>query len=242
MQKIAFLLALFVGLLPLSAWAEAAPVPSATAAVEEAPAEQAGAEEGAAGSFDDLDLSQATLEELYDLLARVTRQIDLLKTDNSSFYASGTYAVGTDIPVGVYLVLEEDHAIFPSVMVRQGPAAESALNSYEMIINQAVIQLTAGTYVTFNDAIAYPFDSAPDAGLTKGVGAEGGYWVGIQIPAGHYLVTADEKAPLSSFSLYSGVLGTNAQLLRFELVYDPIELYLETGQYIALSGCSIQEK
>lgn len=197
-----------------------------------------------AGPIDyvEIDLSQATLEDLLDLRDRVQRRIDELEANNVRTYASGSYAVGIDIPAGVYLVREQEHSIFPSVMVRRGAAVDSELLSYEMIINQAVIQLSAGTYLTLSDAVAYPFDSAPDAGLQDGVGTEGGYWVGVQIPAGRYTVRPDENAPLSSFSVYSGILGTNAQTLRFELIYDATELELETGQYITLSGCSLYEE
>ena len=186
-----------------------------------------------------IDLSQATLEELRALRERVNQRITELETNDNRLYESGTYAVGIDIPAGIYLVLEEEHSIFPSITLRRGATADSQLISYEMIINQAVIQLTAGTFFTITDAVAYPFDRAPDSGLQDGIGEEGGYWVGVQIPAGRYRIVPDDKAPLSNFSIYSGVLGTGAQTLRFELIYDPLEVDLETGQYIVLSGCSL---
>ena len=230
MRKFALLLAMLLCLaLPQTALAEA----------ETEPAE---VEAQTPVSLAEIDLSNASLEELLDLRERVSQRIDELKTDGPKCYGSGTYAVGLEIPVGVYLVLEEDHSIFPSVMVRQGASADSQLLYYEMLIHQAVIQLTPGTYLTLSDALAYPFDEAPEAGLVDGVGEEGGYWIGVQVPAGRYMIRPDDNAPLSSFSIYSGILGTNAQTLRFELIYEETEVILETGQYIMLSGCSLYEE
>ena len=221
MRRLALILAALLScLLPLTALAEAeAPEPV---------------------DYSAIDLTGASLQELLDLRERINKQIAALESNGSRFYESGTYAVGIDIPVGIYLILEEEHSIFPTLTVRQGASADSQLLNYEMIINQAVVQLTAGTYLTISDAVAYPFDSAPESGLVDGIGAEGGYWVGVQIPAGRYLVVPDEKAPISNFSVFSGILGTNAQTLRFELIHEPVELEMETGQYVVLSGCTLQ--
>lgn len=194
---------------------------------------------GAIVSPDEIDVSAFSLEELKALRDRINVRIEELEGESPHVYESGTYAVGSDIPAGIYLVLEDEYGIFPSVIVREGAATDSHLENYELVINQAVIQLTDGTYVTFNDSVAYPYDNAPEAGLTDGVGEEGGYWVGVQIPAGRYLIESDDKAPLSSYSIYTGILGTGAQLVRFERVYDPIEIDLVTGQYISLPGCTI---
>ena len=207
-------------------------VPLAALAEDAAPAERV--------DYSDIDLSGATLEELRELRDRIDRQIESMETVEDKRYESGTYAVGIDIPVGTYLVLEEERGIFPSVTIRRGPEATSELLGYELIVNQAVLQLTAGTYLTLNDAVAYPFDRAPAISFEDGVGEEGGYWVGVQIPAGRYRIVPDDKAPLSNFSVYSGVVGTNPQTLRFELIYEPVELDLETGQYVVLSGCTLQ--
>ena len=221
MRKLAILLSIILMLLPFAALAEETAAPEAS--------------EFPAG----IDVSGLSLEELKALRDQITARIEELEADSPHVYESGTYAVGSDIPAGIYLVVEDEYGIFPSVIVREGATADSHLENYELIINQAVMQLNAGTYVTFNDSIAYPYDSAPEMGLVDGVGDEGGYWVGVQIPAGSYRIEANDKAPLSSYSIYTGILGTEAQLVRFELVYDPIETELVTGQYIALSGCSI---
>ena len=218
MRKLVLILSVVLMLIPFAALAE-------TAETAAAPAE--------------IDISDLSLEELKALRDQINSRIEQLEEDSPHVYEGGTYAVGSDIPAGIYLVLEDEYGIFPSVIVREGAATDSHLESYEIVLNQAVIQLTAGTYVIFNDAVAYPYDSAPEATLVDGVGEEGGYWVGVQIPAGKYLISAADKAPLSSYSIYAGILGTDAALIRFEVVNDPIEIELVTGQYISLSGCTI---
>lgn len=187
------------------------------------------------------DLSAYSLEELYALRERVDAEILRQEAaDALPAYESGVYLVGEDLPAGIYLVVERGYALFPSVLVRAGAEEDSALISYDLVIRCAAIQLSDGLYVTFTDVIAYPFESAPDYGLdAQGEAEEGGYWVGSQIPAAQYQIAANEAAPLSSYSVYDGILGTNAQLLKFEVVSDVADIALEDGQYICLSGCSI---
>ena len=48
-----------------------------------------------------------------------------------------------------------------------------------------------------------------------------------------------EKAPLASYSIYGGILGTGAQLLKFEVLHDAVTLDLTDGDYIVLSGCEL---
>lgn len=189
----------------------------------------------------EVDLSEYTLDQLYSLRGAIDERIALLKEEQSlPVYESGTYLVGEEIPAGIYLLEEKGYALFPSVLVRAGIEENSELISYDLVIHCAVINLTAGRYVTFTDVTAYPFDSAPACGLdAENAAGEGGYWVGRQIPAGKYQITPDEKSPLSSYSVYNDILGMNAQLLKFEVVSHSTEIFLEEEQYISLSGCSI---
>lgn len=66
---------------------------------------------------------------------------------------------------------------------------------------------------------------------------EGAYLVGMQIPAGKYVVSTLEKAPLSSYSVYDGIMGTEASLVKFEVLHEDVSIDLADGQYIELSGC-----
>ena len=59
------------------------------------------------------------------------------------------------------------------------------------------------------------------------------------LPAGRYAARPAEKAPLSSYSVYSGILGTGAQLLKFEVLHETVALELQEGEYVELSGCTL---
>ena len=73
-----------------------------------------------------------------------------------------------------------------------------------------------------------------------GVVAEGAYLVGRQLPAGDYLVSAMDKAPLSSYSVYSGIVGSGKEeLIKFEVLHGQSEVTLATGDYIELSGATM---
>ena len=73
----------------------------------------------------------------------------------------------------------------------------------------------------------------------EGPWGEGGYLVGVQLPAGDYVAQPQDLAPLSSYSVYTGILGTDAQLTQFQLLHEATPLTLKDGDYVELSGCSI---
>ncbi|NLF27744.1 MAG: hypothetical protein GX592_07575 [Clostridiales bacterium] len=194
------------------------------------------------GACAESDLSDLTLSELYDLRRSVDRRIEELENAGvKPQYESGTYRVGVDMPEGVYVLQDNGVALFPSVLVRAGGGDGGEVLNYELVIPTAVMRFVSGSFVTLSDVTAYPFELAPEVGLDQeGSAFEGGYWVGEQIPAGYYRVLPDEKAPLSSYSVYDDVPGAGAHLLKFEVVDEPLELMLDPGQYINMSGCGIQ--
>ena len=68
-----------------------------------------------------------------------------------------------------------------------------------------------------------------------GLVCEGAYLVGKQLPAGDYRVVMADKAPLSSYSVYSGIVGSGKEeLIKFEVLHGETELTLEAGDYSLL--------
>ena len=187
-------------------------------------------------------LDQASLEDLYALRERIDERIAELERGlhADQVYPSGYYQVGDDIPAGYYVVMEAERALFSSLIIRSQADEAGEILAHELILGQAVVKLTAGTYVTFADAVAYPMDSAPDIRLSNvDTLPEGGYWVGTHLEPGTYVIAPMEKAPLSSYSVFDDVLGTDAQLVKFEKITQPISVELEAGQYLELSGCTL---
>ena len=188
----------------------------------------------------DVDYDAMTLEELYRAREEIERRIDALEASDERVYVAGSYLIGRDIPAGDYVLVEEDDAVFASVIVREGVTEDSGLVAHHLINRQAAVRFTEGKWLTLTEARAYPLALAPKA--EDGNASEGGYVVGVTLSAGTYTVLLNDKAPLSSYSVYDGVLGSGEQLLKFEVIREATDITLDPGEYIELSGCRLAPK
>jgi len=189
----------------------------------------------------DYDFSTLSISELYAVRAQLDEVIEAKEAEESvGFYEDGTYLVGSDLPVGDYAVQERENAMFASVVVRAGKGDEDPLILHKLISGQADVHLVRNTWVTFSEVRAWPLGAEPSLMDENGVVSEGAYLVGKQLPEGDYLVNVADKAPLSSYSVYSGIVGSGKEeLIKFEVLHAETELTLETGNYIELSGATM---
>ena len=212
-SRLCILLALMVMILPIAAHAESLP-----------------------------DLSALDLDQLYALREQLNARIDEMERQSEACaYESGTYLIGTDIPEGDYVLYENENAVFANAVIRAGKSVDAALMTYHLIYGQAVIRLEAGAWLTLAEVTAVPITQARSALNEEGQVGEGGYLVGTLLPAGKYTAAPENKAPLSSYSVYGDVLGTGAQLLKFEVLHEAVEIELMEGEYIELSGCVLTQ-
>ena len=188
----------------------------------------------------DVDYDAMTLEELYRAREEIERRIDALEASDERVYVAGSYLIGRDIPAGDYVLVEEDDAVFASVIVREGVTEDSGLVAHHLVNRQAAVRFTEGKWLTLTEARAYPLALAPKA--EDGNAGEGGYVVGVTLSAGTYTVLLNDKAPLSSYSIYDGVLGSGEQLLKFEVIREATDVNLNPGEYLELSGCRLAPK
>ena len=188
----------------------------------------------------DVDYDAMTLEELYRAREEIERRIDALEASDERVYVAGSYLIGRDIPAGDYVLVEEDDAVFASVIVREGVTEDSGLVAHHLVNRQAAVRFTEGKWLTLTEARAYPLALAPKA--QDGNAGEGGYVVGVTLSAGTYTVLLIDKAPLSSYSIYDGVLGSGEQLLKFEVIREATDINLNPGEYLELSGCRLAPK
>ena len=196
---------------------------------------------GAAQAAPDFDYTSLTIDELLELRAQLDEVIEAKEAEESvGFYEDGTYLVGSDLPVGDYAIQERENAMFASVVVRAGKTADDPLILHKLISGQADVHLVRNTWVTFSEVRAWPLGAEPSLVGEDGVVAEGAYLVGRQLPAGDYLVSVADKAPLSSYSVYSGIVGSGKEeLIKFEVLHGQSEVTLATGDYIELSGATM---
>ena len=193
---------------------------------------------GAAQAAPDFDYTSLTIDELLALRAELDEVIEAKEAEESvGFYEDGTYLVGSDLPVGDYAIQERENAMFASVVVRAGKTADDPLILHKLISGQADVHLVRNTWVTFSEVRAWPLGAEPSLMGEDGAVGEGAYLVGKQVPAGTYRVAVADRAPLSSYSVYSGIVGSGKEeLLKFEVLHEEAELALEAGEYIELSG------
>ena len=186
------------------------------------------------------DFSGLTLPELYELRDQLDARIaELEKAEGARHFAAGSYLVGEDIPEGDYALVENADAVFPSVVVREG-ADNGALVLHKLISGQADIRLKKGQWVCLTEVEAWPLGSEPRRQQPDGTAPEGAYLVGVQLEAGDYRVELIDRAPLSDYNIYSGILCTDANLIRIEVLREPVTLTLSEGVYIELSGCTLR--
>ena len=195
-----------------------------------------------ANAQSDYDFSTLSLAELYEVRAQLDAVIEAKEAEgNVGFYGDGTYLVGSDIPVGDYAIQERENAMFASVVVRAGNSVEDPLILHKLVSRQADIHLVRNTWVTFSEVRAWPLGAEPSLINEDGAVGEGAYLVGKQLPAGDYLVSAMDKAPLSSYSVYSGIVGSGKEeLIKFEVLHGEAELTLAAGDYVELSGATMK--
>ena len=193
----------------------------------------------AAGFAEEFDFSGMTLDELYGVRAVLNERIYALEqASNPKIYDSGTYLVGQGIPAGDYVLTENENAVFASVAIREGVTEDSGLIAHHLINRQAIVRLRQGTWVTLTEAKACALNQTLMA--ESDVYGEGGYLAGATVPAGGYIVAIQDKAPLSSYSVYDAVLGAGESLIKFEVIHENTALELNEGEYIELSGCTLE--
>ena len=187
------------------------------------------------------DFSSLSVAELYALREKLDETIETKEAEEGAgFYEEGTYLVGSDLPVGDYAIQERENAMFASVIVRAGKSADAPLILHKLISGQADVHLVRNTWVTFSEVRAWPLGAEPSLMNESGTVSEGAYLVGRQLPEGTYRVDVADRAPLSSYSVYSGILGSGQETLtKFEVIHGDTELTLAVGDYVELSGATM---
>ena len=193
------------------------------------------------GCAEGFDLSGMSLQELYNLRDQIDGRIREMESDvDGIIYDSGSYVIGRDMPAGDYVLIENEDAMFASVIVRENDSENSDLLIHHLISSQCVARLSEGMWVTLSEAKALPLSQARPVEVESIV--DGGYLVGVTAPAGAFVVSPAENAPLSSYSIYDDILGTHAQLQKFEIIREPISIELNEGEYVEFSGCALSNE
>ena len=167
-----------------------------------------------------------------------------LPITDASFIESGMYRIGTDLPAGTYVAMNDGSVLssLSSITVRDGSGADSNILIVDPFSQHTIFEVRDGDYLDIRGAEA--LDIACSAVLFEmmyaeyGLYCEGMYWVGFHLPAGEYKLTADEGAVLSSYTIYrdatqSGILDVG--VMSGATAY----VTVSEGQFLKISGATM---
>ena len=152
----------------------------------------------------------------------------------------GMYKVGTDIPSGIYLAMN-DGSILSSVTVKDGSSSDANVLVIDPFSEHTIIEVSDGEYVDIRGAvfvdIRYTKELVEMIYNEQGLYCEGMYWVGYHIPAGEFKLTANEESLISSYTIYG---DAKRNILDIEIMSGSnAYAELKDGQFIKLVGASM---
>ncbi|WP_071394543.1 hypothetical protein [Bacillus tuaregi] len=153
----------------------------------------------------------------------------------------GTYKVGTDIPVGEYLVFAKGFAYIESASDSTGQLDSILFN--ENLSNGAhtYVTLHEGEYFKLQDAEMYPISSAPSVIPEDGIYDNGMFKVGQDIPAGEYKVILDSSIGMGYLEVSSDSSHQLTSVVTNENVQADMYITVSDGQYLTLQDVKIQK-
>ncbi len=153
-------------------------------------------------------------------------------SEDKNAYKSGMYKIGSDMPAGEYVIINESMTYFAITSDSSGKFESIIAN--DNFKNRSIVTVSEGQYLEFNGGKAYSINEAPSVKIKDGVLEEGMYKVGQDIPAGEYKIEATassmgyvEVSADSSHGFMSIVSNDNFEGEKYISVSD--------GQYIKFS-------
>lgn len=151
-------------------------------------------------------------------------------------YSSGSYTVGTDMAPGQYAIYPDEDARVSSLSIHSLEKDEWVLSSFEVVRVQLAAEFHEGEQIDLVNAHAVPLSSSRAVDPSSEI-CNGGYVVGVHLPAGTYVLSPTVDALLSSYSLQTGPVGAQVSILGFSVIHESVEITLEDGNYIQLINC-----
>lgn len=163
------------------------------------------------------------------------------KSDNKTFYKSGFYEVGKDLPAGEYLILQDkSNAVAEtSVAISTDSKKENELFA-ESIAGNTYANLEKGEYLEVTNGNIYPIDIAPSNTPKDKVYKDGMYKVGKDIKAGTYDVKALKDS--ASIEITKDSSHKDSSIISKKDIKNTEKVTLKDGEYITLNNAEITVK
>lgn len=163
--------------------------------------------------------------------------------DSSGIYTDGIYKVGRDIPAGEYIARKSSSAPYNAGFTFRKSTDYFSGESLDMrhVDTPIYITLEAGEYVEIVYGSLEKASGTPIASANKdGSYSSGMYKVGIDLPAGRYMLIPNSATTYRMYNIYSDSLYNSSSLIKSETALSStVELRLKNGQYIEFIGCKL---
>lgn len=165
-----------------------------------------------------------------------TRSISVIGSDSG--YASGMYKVGTDIPAGEYVLVQNDSTLAYFQVSSSSDGKFESIVANDNFDGRSIVTVSDGQYLNVTRANIYSIDKAPAINKSAGYLTDGMYRVGVDIPAGEYKIVPTDnisgyyELTEDSSHLFSSIIGNG-------LISNEQYLTIEDGQYLKLTRAKI---
>lgn len=153
-------------------------------------------------------------------------------------YKAGTYKVGTDLPAGEYLVIDNTSMGYLEITENSNGTFDSIIAN-AVFYNRSYVTVEDGQYLKFSGT-AYPADEVEPYEPKNGVYESGQYLVGRDIPAGEYKIILQGGA--SGMGYLEVTKDSSHQfesIISNEAIQGDTYQTVEEGQYLLLQSCEI---
>ena len=155
-------------------------------------------------------------------------------SEETLYYSSGTYKVGSDIAAGEYVIVNASASYMEVTSDSSGDLSAIVMNDF--FTNRLYVTVSEGQYITFKGKM-YAEADTPAYVPINGIYGEGMYKVGKDIPAGEYKISPTEDR--GYFEVCSDSFGTLHSILTNDNIQNEVYQSLSEGQYIKLQSCQI---
>lgn len=156
-----------------------------------------------------------------------------------NYYKSGMYKVGTDIPAGEYVIMQDSSYCYFN-LTKDSTGESSSIIAVETIYSRGYVTLSNGQYLSVSGGLIYPIKDAPKFTVTDGKYSSGEYKVGVDIPAGEYKVISDSSYCYMKVTKNSTKL--TGSIVSIKTVDPSSYVTVKNGQYLTIVGGYINAK
>lgn len=194
----------------------------------------------ASGGDDSSNTNDKTVDEVANIASNEAKDNAKQEKENTDIWEKGgTYKVGEEIDAGEYIVVASGYNCYIQVSKDSSGTLDSIVSN-DNISTRTYITLLDGQYFTVKSGKFAPADKVVAFEPTDGLYDQGMYFVGKDIPAGEYKITANDsncyiEVDKDSFHTLGSIIS-NDNISLGESTY----VTVSDGQYLKFNGGQLE--